>query len=235
MLTVENIKVTGFEEAIRGARNSFESWDKSDSVFKENGYWCLGPHDVDLLKRLVLTGCDAESKFARYIIFSADITAPLYWWKEMDTYKVGTVANSTSTMHSIQKHEFTYDMFSTEHLWERSKPLFDDILYKLNEYRQMYLELSDPAMHNPAMQKEVWWQMIQLLPTSFNQRRTVLLNYQNLRNIWVQRRFHKLDEWHQFIEYIRQLPYCEDLIMCLGLKTVDDNELRKAVDDNGNR
>lgn len=213
MLIVDHTRVRGFEEAIRGARNSFASWDKSDSIFENDRCYKIGDADLDLLKRLVSTGCDAESKYARYITVTCDIKAPLYWWKEMDTYKVGTVCNSTSTMHSIAKYEFTEQMFSTEHLWDRSKPLFDDILYRLNEYRKDYLK-----EENPVIKKELWWQMIQLLPTSFNQLRTMQFNYQNLRNMWLQRRYHKLDEWHQFCDWLDELPYCAALIKCETIK-----------------
>lgn len=217
MIKIEEIEVYGWKAAIRGARNSFESWGKSDSVFHEKYGPVLGNNDVDLLKRLVLTNCDAESKWARFIIVTCDITAPLYWWKEMDTYKVGTVCNSTSTMHCIQKHEFTKDMFSTEHMWEKSDVMFDDVLDILNTYRKLYFEGS--ISENPTMRKEVWWQMIQLLPTSFNQKRTMQFNYQNLRNIYFQRKGHRLDEWRTFCEWIETLPYAKDFITCSNEKS----------------
>lgn len=206
MLLIDNETIYGFEAAIRGARNSFDSWGKSDSWPLADGSYTIGPVDLHLLKNLVLGG-DAEAKFARYIVVTCDITAPLYWWKEMDTYKVGTVCNSTSTMHSIQKYKFVPEMFSIDHLWERSMPVFEDILGMLNEYRESFLKEEDPTMR-----KEIWWQMIQLLPSSFNQKRTMQFNYQNLRNIWLQRRNHKLDEWHQFCDWMDDLPYCKRLI-----------------------
>ena len=212
MIRIEETEIYGWKAAIRGARNSFESWDKSDSVFHEKYGPVLGNNDIDLLKRLVLTNCDAESKWARFIIVTCDVTAPLYWWKEMDTYKVGTVCNSTSTMHSIQKHEFTKDMFSMEHMWEKSDVLFDDVLDILNTYRKLYFE--DAISENPAMKKEVWWQMIQMLPTSFNQKRTMQFNYQNLRNIYFQRKGHRLDEWHEFCDWVESLPYAKEFITC---------------------
>ena len=210
MIKIEETEVYGWKAAIRGARNSFESWDKSDSIFHGKYGPILGPNDIDLLERLVLTNCDAESKWARFVTVTCDITAPLYWWKECDTYKVGTVCNSTSTMHCIQKHEFSVNTFSMDHLWDRSVfPVFEETVRLLNEYRSLYFETEDPAM-----KKEVWWQLIQLLPTSFNQKRTMQFNYQNLRNIYFQRRNHRLDEWHKFCEWVESLPYAADLITC---------------------
>lgn len=210
MIKIEETEVYGWKAAIRGARNSFESWYKSDTVFYENNRAALGNNDIDLLKRLVLTGCDAESKWARFIIVTCDVTAPLYWWKEMDTYKVGTVCNSTSTMHSIQKHEFGVNMFSMDHLWDKSVfPVFEETVKLLNEYRALYFETEDPAI-----KKEVWWQLIQLLPTSFKQKRTMQFNYQNLRNIYFQRRNHRLDEWRNFCAWIETLPYAKEFITC---------------------
>lgn len=210
MIKIEETEVHGWKAAIRGARNSFESWDKSDSLFHEKYGPILGPNDLDLLERLVLTNCDAESKWARFVVVTCDVTAPLYWWKECDTYKVGTACNSTSTMHCIQKHEFDVNMFSMDHLWDKSVfPVFDETVKLLNEYRTLYFETEDTTM-----KKEVWWQMIQLLPTSFNQKRTMQFNYQNLRNIYFQRRNHKLDEWRKFCAWIETLPYAKDFITC---------------------
>ena len=212
MIRIEETEVHGFKAAIRGARNSFESWDKSDSIFHLNYGPVLGPNDINLLKTLVLTNCDAESKWARFVNVTCDVTAPLYWWKECDTYKVGTVCNSTSTMHCIQKHEFVPEMFSTENLWDKSRPLMEELLYNLNEYRKLYF---DPSIaEDPGMKKQIWWNMIQLLPTTFNQKRTMQFNYQNLRNIYFQRKGHRLDEWHKFCEWIETLPYASDLITC---------------------
>lgn len=249
MLKIENVEVMGWEAAIRGMRNPKNSWDKSDSFCKpstENCCGChdydkcayifestgkpyrgdIGPNDLDLMTRLRNAGTD-HRKFMRMITVYLDITAPLYWWKEFDTYKVGTVANSCSTMHKIADKEFTLEDFSCEHLMnltdyeetsclEDNFPAFEekdgdllfwtptDILVQtiggLNFYRQRYLETKD---------KKFWWQMIQLLPSSYNQRRTIMLNYEVLANIYKSRRNHKLDEWHTFCDWIESLPYSE--------------------------
>ena len=261
MLKIENEQITGWEPAIRGMRNPLLSYDRSDSWFcsfggqsyhKITGECCdmldlfgideliqdhiLGPNDKDLMKRLASAGKD-HAKYRRMIVVYADLTAPLYWWKEYDTYKVGTVANSCSTMHKIQAKEFTLDDFSHEHLlvWPEShpdgfcndsgEPLWDagafDVIHTytlsdpgyyhgtiaidvlkltivaLNHYRKLYLETKD---------KRYWWQMIQLLPSSYNQRRTVMLNYEVLANIYPARKAHKLDEWHTFCDWIEGLP-----------------------------
>lgn len=219
MLKIEKTEVFGWEAAIRGMRNPMNSWDKSDSGICPNGTefgycyldhrkycprqntddpaFCIGPKDLDLMTRLCNAGTD-HRKFMRMVIVSADITAPLYWWKEYDTYKVGTVANSCSTMHKIAAKEFALEDFSHEHLFD-----FYPMRYTigwLNYCREKYLETKD---------KQYWWQMIQLLPSSYNQKRTVMLNYEVLANIYKSRKNHKLDEWHTFCDWIKSLPYSE--------------------------
>lgn len=213
MLKIENFEVLGWEHAIRGMRNPMNSWEKSDSNFFDDseGHVCnicqgrgsmslieIGPNDYALMKNLRNAGTD-HRKFMRMITVYLDITAPLYWWKEFDTYKVGTVANSCSTMHKIHSKEFTLEDFSCEKLYD---PLGDlrPIIDRLNVYRERYLETKD---------KNDWWQMIQLLPTSYNQKRTVMLNYEVLANIYKSRRNHKLDEWHTFCDWVSELPYSE--------------------------
>ena len=225
MLKIENTEVMGWEHAIRGMRNPMNSWEKSDSFIpcylKTKCHECeanqkcayyfedgnslpykkdefIGSNDLDLMKRLRNAGTD-HRKFMRMITVYLDITAPLYWWKEFDTYKVGTVANSCSTMHKIHAKEFTLEDFSCEKLYD---PLGDlrPIVDRLNVYRERYLETKD---------KNDWWQMIQLLPTSYNQKRTVMLNYEVLANIYKSRRNHKLDEWHTLCDWIEELPYSE--------------------------
>lgn len=210
MIKLENTEVVGWEAAIRGMRNPMNSWDKSDSVFTQHELedWPhntvktfddLGPNDLDLMTRLRNAGTD-HRKFMRMITVYLDITAPLYWWKEFDTYKVGTVANSCSTMHKIAVKEFTLEDFSTEHLDNVSLDTFEYIIAQLEYDRRLYLKTKD---------KEYWWQMIQLLPSSYNQRRTVMLNYEVLANIYKSRRNHKLDEWHTFCDWVEGLPYSE--------------------------
>ena len=233
MLKIENTEVMGWEHAIRGMRNPMNSWDKSDSKWYSIGIptsnpaaindkclsqkYCLGDNDLDLMKRLRNAGTD-HRKFMRMITVYLDITAPLYWWKEFDTYKVGTVANSCSTMHKIHDKEFTFDDFSHDHLDGVSRDMFlqndkdqpyffcsfEDMLYiqveALNKARNLYLETKD---------KKYWWQMIQLLPSSYNQKRTVMLNYEVLANMYKSRKNHKLDEWHVFCNWIESLPYSE--------------------------
>lgn len=235
MIKIENTEIVGWEAAIRGMRNPLNSWEKSDSVkcyanancpgiCKNNvSGICIGSNDLDLMKRLRNAGTD-HRKFMRMITVYVDITAPLYWWKEFDTYKVGTVANSCSTMHKIHAKEFTLDDFSYEHLITNKDPDCYDASYHwhsesantnlyatpldglkviigiLNANREAYLETKN---------KEYWWQLIQLLPSSYNQRRTVMLNYEVLANIYKSRRNHKLDEWHIFCEWIENLPYSE--------------------------
>lgn len=214
MIKFENTEVMNFEGAIRGMRNPLNSWDKSDSEYipsegKHNcmpyfdGYFSIGPNDLDLMKRLIKAGSD-HRKFMRQIIVSVDITAPLYWWKEFDTYKVGTVANSCSTMHKIHVKEFTLEDFSYEYLNDDNIELLDDVITRLNSCRMLFIRTKD---------KTHWWQMIQLLPSSYNQRRTVTLNYETLYNIYGSRRNHKLDEWSVgFMSWIESLPYAKELI-----------------------
>lgn len=222
MIKIENIDIFGWEAAIRGMRNPMNSWDKSDSwsfihqdaetkEYLKKGFH-IGENDLKLMQSLIRAGTD-HSKFMRMINVTLDITAPLYWWKEFDTYKVGTVANSCSTMHKIHSKEFTLDDFSHEHLFSEENLRYEDepdslkllktIIQALNSYRLSYLDEQD---------KSVWWQMIQLLPSSYNQKRTVQLNYQVLRNIYFARRNHKLDEWTDFCRMIEGLPYGKELI-----------------------
>lgn len=203
MIKIENIDISGFEAAIRGMRNPMNSWKKSDSEWKDvpvmGELFCIGQNDLDLMQSLVKAGAD-HSKFMRMINVTLDITAPLYWWKEFDTYKVGTVRNSCSTMHKIAAKEFTLDDFSHEHLNDGSLNILDMIIYHLNAYRDEFLRTND---------KIEWWQLIQLLPSSYNQRATVQLNYAVLRNMYHSRKYHKLDEWKEFCEWIETLPYSE--------------------------
>lgn len=203
MIKIEETEVTGWEAAIRGMRNPMNSWEKSDSERKYYGGDCykgvfkIGDNDLDLMKRLFKAGTD-HRKFMRMITVYADITAPLYWWKEFDTYKVGTVANSCSTMHKIQDKEFTLDDFSCEKLNKYNINLLKELIDSLNYNREKYIADKD---------KNDWWQMIQLLPSSYNQKRTVMLNYEVLANIYKSRKDHKLDEWHVFCYWIEILPY----------------------------
>ena len=227
MIKFENTGVVGWEHAIRGMRNPLNSWDKSDSEFNreprnyfdENDMPCtdlrrfiIGENDLNLMQRLRSAGTD-HRKFLRMIVVYVDITAPLYWWKEFDTYKVGTVANSCSTMHKIHAKEFTLDDFSTEHLTDvfsidnATNPLnvIEHTIFCLNFCRDLYIKKKD---------KKYWWQMIQLLPSSYNQKRTVLFNYEVLNNIYKSRKNHKLDEWSiGFMNWIRSLPYAKELII----------------------
>jgi hypothetical protein len=252
MIKIENTKVVGWEEAIRGMRNPMNSWDRADSIFCRRGEceFCptktdcgskdldfdIGPKDYKLMTKLAKAG-SVHAKYRRMITVYLDITAPLYFWKEFDTYKVGTVANSCSTMHKIAEKEFTLDDFSCEHLiderFEASNHIRSEIIpfgaeqmfttspqailqtlcNILNDCRELFLETKD---------KKYWWQMIQLLPSSYNQRRTVMLNYEVLAGIYIYRRNHKLDEWHNFCEWIEKLPYSE-LITC-GVENVEDDE-----------
>ena len=215
MIKLEKTDVMNIDNAIRGARNPMNSWDRSDSYFTishEDGLeyedclpkFIMGENDLTLARKLVKAGSD-HRKFLRQIFVSVDITAPLYWWKEYDTYKVSTVANSCSTMHKIHAKEFTPDDFSTEHLTGSSWITLDEIIEHLNWARESYIKTND---------KTYWWQMIQLLPTSYNQLRTCTLNYETLLNQYYARRHHKLDEWHTYCEWIESLPYFKE--MCLG-------------------
>lgn len=224
MIKIENTNVYGFEAAIRGMRSPMNSWNKSDSWHgcRQGDYghidsydceercrcdceFCIGHNDMELMKNLVSAGSD-HSKFMRMITVTCDITAPMYWWKEMDTYKVGTVRNSCSTMHTICKREFVLDDFSHEHLCIDNVSMInytgvlDFVVDSLNSARNRYLETGD---------KRYWWQIIQLLPSSYNQRATWQANYAVLRNIYHARKNHKLDEWHGFCEWIESLPHSE--------------------------
>lgn len=240
MIEIENEEIVGWEAAIRGMRNPMNSWEKSDSGWfsseddmgvdyvQYNSHsdpselYFIGQNDYDLMKRLRNAGTD-HRKFMRMITVYVDVTAPLYWWKEFDTYKVGTVANSCSTMHKIHAKEFTLEDFSYEHLLDgkgfkvshednctpdesafgfrlSGKELLKTTVNTLNYYRKVFLETNN---------KKYWWQLIQLLPSSYNQRRTVMLNYEVLANIYKSRRHHKLDEWHLFCDWIENLPYAE--------------------------
>ena len=223
MIKIENTEVIGWEAAIRGMRNPLNSWEKSDSKWYSIGIptsnpaaindkylsqkYCIGDNDLDLMKRLRNAGTD-HRKFMRMITVYVDITAPLYWWKEFDTYKVGTVANSCSTMHKIHAKEFTLEDFSCEHLFDTPESEFNDSMDVLKEVIDILNLYRDHFVKNPH-RKDYWWQLIQLLPSSYNQRRTVMLNYEVLANIYKSRRNHKLDEWHVFCEWIENLPYAE--------------------------
>lgn len=250
MIKIENVEVMGWEAAIRGMRNPMNSWDKSDSktinmTLKKHElapgvetldyepcvpYTSIGPNDFDLMKRLRNSGTD-HRKFMRMITVYLDITAPLYWWKEFDTYKVGTVANSCSTMHKIGEKEFTIDDFSHEHLvsgWVGKDAMgivitipgpyekLQSTIELLNSIREIYLYVKNTPKEKidwsctPSLSaKDIWWQMIQLLPSSYNQRRTVMLNYEVLANIYKSRKNHKLDEWREFCKWLESLPYSE--------------------------
>lgn len=236
MIKVENIDVWGFEHAIRGMRNPMNSWNRSDSRRHAHppNDWIVGPNDLDLMKRLYKASVSddnhAHRKYLRQIMVSMDITAPLYWWKEFDTYKVGTVANSCSTMHKIAAKEFELNDFSHEHLFGSFEPIqkinsdnpnYYEVMFSnegikiksdtmmmclielLNFYREKYLDTKN---------KDYWWQMIQLLPSSYNQRRTITMNYENVVTMIKQRTGHKLDEWREFCHCIEELPYIKELI-----------------------
>lgn len=212
MLKIENVEVYGWEAAIRGMRNPMNSWARSDSMFCPLSEPDIGEDDLDLMKRLA-DGGSTHAKYRRMIIVTLDITAPLYWWKEFDTYKVGTVANSCSTMHKIHSKEFVLDDFSREHLISAGLSLLERTIADLNDYREVFIEWDkQPETIKAAFghdKKNAWWQMIQLLPTSYNQRRTVLLNYEVLTAIYHDRRKHKLDEWHVVCDWIELLPHSE--------------------------
>ena len=202
MIKIERCSVMNFENAIRGARNPMNSWNRQDSYYDEKGNYVLGPNDLDLAKRLAKAGSD-HRKFIRQIFVSVDFNAPLYWWKEFDTYKVGTVANSTSTMHKIASKPFTMDDCSHDKMNETALRSLSQVIETLEALRQAYLETKD---------KELWYSMIQLLPSSYNQLRTVTMNYETLVNIYHARKHHKLAEWHVVCEWIETLPYAKDLI-----------------------
>ena len=248
MLKIENTEVLGWEHAIRGMRNPMNSWDKMDSGWKNDctnehlivdsdaeGYFELGigPNDRNLMIKLRNAGTD-HRKFMRMITVYLDITAPLYWWKEFDTYKVGTVANSCSTMHKIAEKEFTLEDFSCEHLCDDELELLKEIITNLNMNRIAFIAKDDkrvdryPVMSDECYakyKKKLWWQMIQLLPSSYNQKRTVMFNYEVLANIYKSRQNHKLDEWHTFCNWIKTLPYSEIIIDEKTKFYADDKEI----------
>ena len=208
MLEISKTSVMNIDNAIRGARNPMNSWAKSDSYYDEAGEFHLGDADIVFGAKLCRAGTD-HRKFIRQIFVSVDILAPLYWWKEFDTYKVGTVANSTSTMHKIQAKAFSRDDFSNDHMSETALACLDATIACLEERRQKFLETKD---------KSYWYDMIQLLPSSYNQLRTVTMNYENLMNIYYARRFHKLDEWHVVCHWIESLPYAKEFILSVENK-----------------
>ena len=203
MLKTERSAVMNLENAIRGARNPMNSWARMDSAYDEKGNYILGENDLDLARRLARAGSD-HRKFLRQIFVSVDITAPLYWWKEFDTYKVGTVANSTSTMHKIHAKEFSREDFSCDRMDEVALAALDALIAYLESERQRFV--ADKENRQP------WHNMIQLLPSSYNQMRTVTMNYENLINIYYARRSHKLAEWHVLCDWILSLPYARELI-----------------------
>ena len=203
MILLERTSVMNFENAMRGARNPMNSWARMDSTYDENGTFILGANDLDLARRLAHAGSD-HRKFLRQVFVCVDITAPLYWWKEFDTYKVGTVANSTSTMHKIHAKAFERGDFSHDRLDEGGLAALDALIAYLECEREKFV--ADKA------NKQAWHNMIQLLPSSYNQMRTVTMNYENLINIYYARRSHKLAEWHTLCDWIMSLPYAKDLI-----------------------
>ncbi len=207
MIRIERTSVMNMENAIRGARNPMNSWARMDSGYDENGNFVLGANDLDLAKRLARAGSD-HRKFLRQIFVSVDITAPLYWWKEFDTYKVGTVANSCSTMHRVHSKTFTRDDFSHDRLDEGGLAALDALIAYLEAERQKFVA--------DKTDRQSWHNIIQLLPSSYNQMRTVSLNYENLINIYYARRNHKLAEWHTLCDWILTLPYAMDLIAVKG-------------------
>ncbi len=204
MIKLERTSVMNLENAMRGARNPLNSWARSDSGYNENGEYILGPNDLDLAKRLRLAGSD-HRKFLRQVFVSVDITAPMYWWKEYDTYKVATVANSTSTMHKITSKPFCIDDFSHDQMTEGTEKFMLSVVDELERLRLSFVETKDKA---------VWYDIIQLLPSSYNQMRTCSLNYETLINIYCARKNHKLLEWHKFCDWIAELPYAHELIIC---------------------
>ena len=204
MIKIERTSVMNLENAIRGARNPMNSWGRMDSGYNENGEFVLGENDLDLARRLARAGSD-HRKYLRMIFVSVDITAPLYWWKEFDTYKVGTVANSCSTMHKIHAKAFEREDFSCDRLDEGGLEALDALIAYLEAERQKFCA--------DKTDKQSWHNMIQLLPSSYNQMRTVTLNYENLINIYYARRTHKLAEWHTLCDWIASLPYANELIL----------------------
>ena len=203
MIKLERTSTMNFENAMRGARNPLNSWARSDSYYNENGDYILGENDLSLARRLAKAGSD-HRKYLRQIFVSVDITAPLYWWKEYDTYKVGTVANSCSTMHKIQAKEFTRDDFSCDRMTGRALACLDNVIEVLEATRCEYNETKERAL---------WDDLIQLLPSSYNQMRTCTLTYENLINIYHARKNHKLPEWHVLCDWISQLPYFKEIVL----------------------
>ncbi len=205
MIKIERTSVMNLENAIRGARNPLNSWNRMDSAYDEDGNFALGENDLSLAVRLAKAGSD-HRKYLRQIFVSVDVTAPLYWWKEYDTYKVGTVANSTSTMHKIHAKPFSRDDFSCDRMSDTALECLDNIIKVLEDRRKKFIETKDNMY---------WHDMIQLLPSSYNQMRTCTLNYENLINIYYARRNHKLPEWHTYCDWIASLPYATELITTL--------------------
>ncbi len=202
MILIDKVSVMNLENAMRGARNPLNSWARSDSFYREDGTYELGPNDLDLAKRLAHAGSD-HRKYLRMVFVSVDITAPLYWWKEYDTYKVATVANSTSTMHKIHSKPFSMDDFSHDHLTPSSYTFMETIVEQLESIRLRYKE---------TKAKEDWYDLIQLLPSSYNQMRTCTFNYETLISMYHSRKNHKLQEWHTFCDWVKTLPYAKELI-----------------------
>ena len=202
MLTLKITSVMNFENAIRGARNPMNSWGRMDSHTEPDGSFVFGPNDLDLAMRLAKAGSD-HRKYLRMVFVSVDVTAPLYWWKEYDTYKVATVANSTSTMHKIHSKPFSMDDFSCDHMTDGTKKFMETVVAELENIRLRFKETKS---------KDDWYDMIQLLPSSYNQMRTCTFNYETLINIYRARKNHKLAEWHTFCDWIETLPYAEQLI-----------------------
>ena len=203
MIKLENTSVMNLENALRGARNPMASWERSDSFWDENHNYILGPNDLSLARRLCTAGPD-HRKFIRQIFLSVDITAPLYWWKEFDTYKVGTVANSTSTMHKIHSKPFALEDFSTDKMNDTALKAMNEIIAVLENLRKAFIESKD---------KQLWYSIIQLLPSSYNQKRTCSMNYENLIDMYYARRGHKLDEWRDYCSWIETLPYAQDMLL----------------------
>ena len=204
MIDFNRVYVMNLENAIRGARNPMNSWARSDSYYDENGQYILGENDLSLAKRLRNAGTSDHRKYLRQVMLSVDITAPMYWWKEYDTYKVATVANSTSTMHKIHSKPFEIDDFSHDHLTENGLKVLRALVDEMEKIRLEYVETKNKAL---------WYDLIQLLPSSYNQMRTCTLNYETLINIYKSRKHHKLDEWRSFCEWIETLPYAKELII----------------------
>ena len=202
MIKFERTDVMNFENAMRGARNPMNSWGRMDSYYDDNGNFILGENDSDLAKRLVKAGND-HRKFIRQIFVSVDITAPLYWWKEYDTYKVGTVANSTSTMHKITSKQFDIEDFSHDRMNDATIEQMKNVINHLESLRVQFIETKD---------KDIWYSIIQFLPSSYNQMRTCTLNYENILNIYHSRKNHNLDEWHKFCDWAETLPYIKEWI-----------------------